>query len=68
MIELLDGALALVAPIETAIACGYSQKLNEIGTATLQLAQGDELNAQIVVPTSWLRLWDGERFAGLYRF
>lgn len=69
MIELLaaDGA-TLVSPVETAISCGYKRPLNELGTAELTLAQGDALCAAIDVPVSFLRLWDGERFAGLYRF
>lgn len=68
MIELMDASgTVLVTPVDTAISCGYSRKLNELGTATLVLAQGDTLTEQIVVPTSFLRLTDGERFAGLYR-
>lgn len=69
MIELLAGdAVTLVSPVETAISCGYKRPLNELGTAEMTLAQGDALSAAIDVPVSWLRLWDGERFAGLYRF
>lgn len=69
VIELLraDG-VTLHTPVETAIRCGYRRQLNELGTASLELMQGDALCEAIDVPVSWLRLWDGDRFAGLYRF
>ena len=69
VIELMraDG-VTLHTPVETAIRCGYKRQLNEMGTASLELAQGDALCEAIDVPTSWLRIWDGDRFAGLYRF
>ncbi len=68
MIELLksDG-MTLKAPIDTAIRCGYKQTLNELDTATLELAAGDPVTELIDVPTSWVRLTDGEDYVGLYR-
>lgn len=68
MIELMtsDG-MTLKAPIDTAIRCGYKQTLNELDTATLELAAGDPVTELIDVPTSWVRLTDGEDYVGLYR-
>lgn len=68
MIELMESdGMTLKAPIDTAIRCGYKQTLNELDTATLELAAGDPIVELIDVPTSWVRLTDGEDYAGLYR-
>lgn len=68
MIELMESdGMTLKAPIDTAIRCGYKQTLNELDTATLELAAGDPVTELIDVPTSWVRLTDGEDYVGLYR-
>lgn len=68
MIELMESdGMTLKAPIDTAIRCGYKQTLNELDTATLELASGDPVTELIDVPTSWVRLTDGEDYVGLYR-
>lgn len=68
MIELMKSDdMTLKAPIDTAIRCGYKQTLNELDTATLELAAGDPIVELIDVPTSWVRLTDGEDYVGLYR-
>lgn len=68
MIELMEAdGVTLKAPIDTAIRCGYKQTLNELDTATLELAAGDPVTELIDVPTSWVRLTDGEDYVGLYR-
>ena len=68
MIELMESdGMTLKAPIDTAIRCGYKQTLNELDTATLELAAGDPIVELIDVPTSWVRLTDGEDYVGLYR-
>lgn len=68
MIELMESdGMTLKAPIDTAIRCGYKQTLNELDTATLELAAGDPATELIDVPTSWVRLTDGEDYVGLYR-
>lgn len=68
MIELMESdGMTLKAPIDTAIRCGYKQTLNELDTATLELAASDPLTELIDVPTSWVRLTDGEDYVGLYR-
>ena len=68
MIELMESdGMTLKTPIDTAIRCGYKQTLNELDTATLELAAGDPVTELIDVPTSWVRLTDGEDYVGLYR-
>lgn len=68
MIELMESdGMTLKTPIDTAIRCGYKQTLNELDTATLELAAGDPATELIDVPTSWVRLTDGEDYVGLYR-
>lgn len=68
MIELMESdGMTLKAPIDMAICCGYKQTLNELDTATLELAAGDPIVELIDVPTSWVRLTDGEDYVGLYR-
>lgn len=68
MIELMENdGMTLKTPIDTAIRCGYKQTLNELDTATLELAAGDPVTELIDVPTSWVRLTDGEDYVGLYR-
>lgn len=68
MIELMEAdGVTLKTPIDTAIRCGYKQTLNELDTATLELAAGDPVTELIDVPTSWVRLTDGEDYVGLYR-
>lgn len=68
MILLYDKDLTLLGPIETAVRVGYDLKLNEIGSATLVLAQGDPMAEKIVVPASYARLYDGARDLGFFRF
>lgn len=68
MIELMEGdGMTLKAPIDTAIRCGYKQTLNELDTATLEMAASDPITDLIDVPTSWIRLTDGEDYIGLFR-
>lgn len=68
MIELMESdGMTLKTPIDTAIRCGYKQTINELDTATLELAAGDPATELIDVPTSWVRLTDGEDYVGLYR-
>ena len=68
MIERMEAdGVTLAEPVTTAIRCGYEEKLNELGTATLELAAGDPLCGEMEVPVSWVRLTDGETPAGLYR-
>ena len=68
MIERMEtDGVTLAEPVDTAIRCGYEEKLNELGTATLELAAGDPLCGEMEVPVSWVRLTDGETPAGLYR-
>lgn len=68
MIELMESdGMTLKTPIDTAIRCGYKQTLNELDTATLELAAGDPVTELIDVPTSWVRLTDGEDYIGLFR-
>ena len=68
MIELMEAdGVTLKTPIDTAIRCGYKQALNELDTATLEMAASDPLTELIDVPTSWVRLTDGEDYIGLFR-
>ncbi len=68
MIELMESdGVTLKTPIDTAIRCGYKQTLNDLDTATLELAADDPINALIDVPTSWVRLTDDEDYIGLFR-
>ncbi len=68
MIELMENdGMTLKAPIDTAIRCGYKQTLNELDTATLEMAASDPITDLIDVPTSWIRLTDGEDYIGLFR-
>lgn len=68
MIELMESdGVTLKTPIDTAIRCGYVQNLNDLDTATLEMAIDDPVNALIDVPTSWVRLTDGEDYVGLFR-
>lgn len=68
MIELYDKRMRFVRPIDTAIRCGYAHKLNELPTATLELATHDPAAADIDASKSFLRISDGDLPAGLYRF
>lgn len=68
MIELMENdGMTLKAPIDTAIRCGYKQTLNELDTATLEMAASDPITDLIDVPSSWIRLTDGEDYIGLFR-
>lgn len=68
VIELYDGNLTFVGPIERVVCWGYEQKHNELSAAQITLAADDEINAKIVVPASWARLYDGNEDLGYYRF
>lgn len=68
MITLYNGALEPLGPITHALKVGYTQKLNDMSTATLELPVQDEAASRIIVPASWARIWDGEEDLGYYRF
>ena len=68
MVLLLDKNRQPIGPLEGALGLGVERNLNDLGTATLTMAAGDPQHGQIVVPSSWAHLWDGEEDLGLWRF
>ena len=68
MIELYDPALHLMRPVDHALKIGYEQKLNELSTATLEVACEDEIVRNILVSASFARIRDGDEDLGFFRF
>lgn len=68
MIELYDPGLHLLRPVDYALKIGYEQKLNELSTATLEVACEDEIVGNILVSASFARIWDGDDDLGYFRF
>lgn len=65
---LYDNRLSPLGPVQRALRTGYEIKMNELSTATLLLPTEDEQNADIQVPASFARIWDGDRDLGFFRF
>lgn len=68
MIELYDQNLNLIRPIDYALRIGYELKLNELSTASLEVACEDETVGEILVPASFARIYDGDEDLGFFRF
>lgn len=68
VILLYDKDLTLIGPIDRALSNEVEQKLNELSTATIELAAQDEMVSRIVVPASFARIYDGDEDLGYFRF
>ena len=68
MIELYDPALHLMGTVDYALKTGYEIKHNDLSTASLEVACEDPVVQNILVPASFVRIWDGEEDLGFFRF
>lgn len=68
VILLYDKDLTLIGPIDRALSDEVEQKLNDLSTATIELAAQDEMVSRIVVPASFARICDGDEDLGYFRF
>lgn len=68
VILLYDKDLTLVGPLDRALSAEVEQKLNDLSTATIELAAQDEMTGRIDVPASFARIYDGDEDLGYYRF
>jgi len=68
MIELYDKDMQFLGPASHAQRHGYTLKLNELSTASLETPTGDPVNEKITVCAGFARIWDADAFVGTFRF
>lgn len=68
VILLYDKDLTLIGPLDRVMSCEVEQKLNELSSATIELAAQDGMVGRIDVPASFARIYDGDEDLGYYRF
>lgn len=64
---LYDNDLQLIGEISGAVAAGYRDSCEDMGTATLTMAISDPMNDDVIVQGSYMRLYDGDIDKGFYR-
>ena len=68
MVELYDKDLHFLGPADHVLRCSYTLKLNEMGSATIELPVGSTVHERITVGASFAKIWDGDTLIGFFRF
>ena len=64
---LYDGNLTLIGVLSGAQDVSYRDSCEDMGTASFTLALADPMNEEIVVQSSFVRIFDGDEDKGYYR-